>query len=243
MTSVQSTLAWAKRIILLMRRELRPVLVTIALTVWMVLGGACEGSPSQGQSGRAGSGGTRSTQNGFGGSGGAYRCGGPVTESQVVDEFCADAPPGTTEMAIVDADCGATIWSSGEYLDPVFTRVDGSTAFPDGGPSDGGLPPIGSISVKSGLGDLLQLANPGGIPAGSQPLVSSGDGTSLVVGVNFGFGQGGAMQLCYAQAGDVDVTLPTTATGRGAQVSFTANCRQNTPDAGTSLNLVGCFHL
>jgi hypothetical protein len=82
----------------------------------------------------------------------------------------------------------------------------------------------------------------------------------LVVGVvkNFNVANGATLQVCRAQSGDVDVTLPSNLTGVGAEVSFTAHCQPNTAGASTNpdarpnsdaganppaKNLVGCFRL
>ena len=189
---------------------------------------------------------TGGTQTASGGAGGAPGCGGPVTETRAA-ALCAQASPGTSVMVIADADCGETVFSSDT---PTSSVTPVSAAAPDAGFPDAGLPPIASISVNVfGVGEI-QLANPGatGIPAGSQPVVPAGDGSSLVVGVAnaFNIAKPSPMQFCRAESGDVDVTLPSTLTGVGFAVSFTAHCQRNATGTGTNApadTLVGCFRV
>jgi hypothetical protein len=115
------------------------------------------------------------------------------------------------------------------------------------------------VSV-SGAGEI-ELHNRAGIPAGPQSLVPAappslfpaGDGTSLRVAAprNFDVASGTTM-ICYAQGGDVDVTLPSSLSGAGAAASFTAHCQPSTADGGApskdagvgnppARTLVGCF--
>ena len=257
-----------------MRSEVGSVVVAMVFAAGITSGGACGGGSSEGGTGGSGAGGMQTAS---GGAGGGKSCTGPVTEAQAA-AMCAQAAAGTSVFLIVDADCGTAIFSSDDLhpgITPVSALVGTDGGRHDAGPAaggapdaglsdaggrpdaelvDAGLPSIGSIVVSDSVAGEIQLHNRTGIPAGPQALVPAGNGTSLMVAVpqNFGSANGTTLQVCRAQSGDVNVTLPSDLSGVGAAASFTAHCQPYAADGGTppkdagvgnppAKNLVGCF--
>jgi hypothetical protein len=218
-------------------------IIIVGLT--LVCGAGCGAQSATGNANAGGSGGAGGAQTASGGADGIISCTGPVTETQAA-AVCAQVQAGSSLLVITDADCGASVLSSA-HLDRVFTVPNGSAVAPDAGVPDAGVPPLASISVNGLLVGMIYVANPAGIPAGSQPVFppgyGTGDGTSLFVAVvqDFDIANGGSMQSCDAQSGDVNVTLPSDLTGAGAEVSFTAHCQPG--PLIPAKNLVGCFRL
>jgi hypothetical protein len=265
-----------------MRNDLRSVVLAMVFAAWIMSGGACGGGSSEGGTGGSEAGGMQTASGGAGGGrsctgpvteaqAAAICAQAPAGTSVFV---IADADCGTTIFSNEDLHPGVAPVSA-LLFGPDGGRRDAARPAggdPDAGPADAGgrldadladagLPSIGGlVASESGAGEI-ELHNRTGIPAGSQSLVPAappslfppGNGTSLVVAVPQNFDlENGTTLLCFAQSGDVDVTLPSDLSGVGAAASFTAHCQPSTADGGApskdagvgnppAKNLVGCF--
>ena len=265
-----------------MRSELRPVAMATALAAWIVSGVACSGGSPEGGTGGSDAGGMRTASGGASGANSctgpvtearvaAVCAQAPAGTSVFV---IVDADCGTTIFSsddlhpVVTPVSASLVGADGGRHDAGRAAGDGADAGladaggrPDADLADAGLPSIGALVVsESGAGEI-ELHNRAGILAGPQSLVPAappslfpaGGGTSLRVAVprNFDFTPGTTV-TCYAQGGDVDVTLPSSLGGAGAAASFTAHCQPSTADGGApskdagvgnppAKTLVGCF--
>jgi hypothetical protein len=265
-----------------MRSELRSVVVAMVFAAGIMSGGACSGGSSEGGTGGSEAGGMQTASGGAGGGNScpgpvteaqaaAVCAQAPAGTSVflIVDADCGttifsneDLRPGVAPVS------GLSFGADGGRHDagpPAGGGPDAGLADAGGRPdadlADAGLPSRGGLAAsESGAGEI-EILNRTGIQAGRQSLVPAappvvlpaGNGTSLVVAVpqNFDLANGTTL-LCYAQSGDVDVTLPSNLSGVGAAASFTAHCRPSTADGGApskdggignppAKNLVGCF--
>jgi hypothetical protein len=265
-----------------MRSELRTFAVATVLAAWLVSGGACSGGASEGGTGGSGAGGMQTASGGAGGGAKENSCTGPVTEAQAAAVcaqapagssvfLIVDADCGTTIFSsddlhpVVAPVSPSLVGPDGGRHDAGGPAGDAGLADAGGGPdadlADAGLPSIGALVVGVAGAGEIELHNRAGIPAGPQPLVPAappalfpaGAGTSVRVAVPRNFDlTSGTTVICFAQSGDIDVTLPSSLSGPGAAASFTAHCQPYTADGGApskdagvgnppAKNLVGCF--